>query len=67
MRNVSVISENVTVITTKNAAMLSTPPLSWTISLARSRKAAGMTIAVKSAPPLRAVFQPRPSGIFSRR
>ena len=41
VRNVSVISENVTAITTKKTAMLTTPPLSWMISLARSRIALG--------------------------
>ncbi len=58
------ISENVTAITTKKTAMLTTPPLSWIISLARSRIALGAAIAVKSAPRFRAAFRLRPSGIF---
>jgi hypothetical protein len=59
-----VISENVTAITTKKTAMLTTPPLSWMISLARSRKATGAAIALKNAPRFRTTFRLRPTGIF---
>ncbi len=47
VRNVSVMSENVTAITTKKTAMLTTPPLSWMISLARSRSALGAAIGAQ--------------------
>ena len=64
VKNVSVISENVTAITTKKTAMLTTPPLSWMISLARSRIALGTAVALKNAPRFRAALQPKPTGIF---
>ncbi len=67
VRKVLVISENVTVITIKNAAMLSTPPLSRMISLARSPSAGRLAMAVKSAPPRRPGRQRRSSGIFAPR
>ena len=38
VRNVSVMSEKTTTITTKKTAMLTTPPLSWTRILRRAQR-----------------------------